>query len=104
VKYIQRNLLHFYPDRPDVIEQAERLAGDLGGKLRVPSLSWKYSWTRVLFGFGVAKRLAVSLRKVRWSIAKRWDRALFLLEGRRASQRAGGLTAETETSLQKPLA
>src|SRR5258705_5524163 len=42
--YLQRNIIHFYPERTDRIRQAEQLARDLGGELRPPYLSWKYSW------------------------------------------------------------
>jgi glycosyltransferase involved in cell wall biosynthesis/peptidoglycan/xylan/chitin deacetylase (PgdA/CDA1 family) len=104
VTYMQRNLLHFYPDRSDVVEQAERLAMDLGGSLRVPNFSWKYSWARALFGWVVAKQVAVSLRKFRWFLVRRWDQALFLIETRRGSTGDVPFRRGSDTSLPKPLA
>ena len=104
VKYIQQNLLHFYPERRNVVKQAEQLAKDLGGTLRVPSFSWKYSWSRVLFGFVMAKRVAVSLRKLRWLLVRHWDKFLFLIETRNGSTQAGSLRVEADPSLPKPLA
>lgn len=103
VTYLQRNLLHFYPDRSDVVEQAEQLAKDLGSSLNVPNFSWKYSWARALFGWVVAKRVAVSLRMLRWSLVRRWDKILFLIETRKGSTRAVFLRVEPDTSLSKPL-
>jgi hypothetical protein len=29
---------HFYPQRPDIVEQLEQLASNLGGQLRIPDL------------------------------------------------------------------
>ena len=70
VRYLRCSLFHFYPEDPGVVKQAEQLANDLGGELGVPSLSWKYSWVRTLFGWSLAKRTGLLLRKFRWSVGK----------------------------------
>ena len=103
VKYIQRNLLHFYPDRSDVVEQAKQLAKELEGGLRVPNFSWKYSWAKALFGWVVAKQVAVSLRKLRWFLVRRWDQVLFLIETRQGSTGDVPFRRESDTSLPKTL-
>ncbi len=48
VTYIQRNLINFYPDKADILKEAEQVATDLSMRLTIPSLSWKYSWIRAL--------------------------------------------------------
>ena len=41
--YLQNWLLNFYPERPDIVEELERLAKELGGRLEVPRLRRKYA-------------------------------------------------------------
>src|SRR5215475_9123549 len=54
--YIQTWCYNFYPERPDLMQEAQQLAAMLGGRLEVPKLSWKYLWIQKLFGFTAAKR------------------------------------------------
>jgi glycosyltransferase involved in cell wall biosynthesis len=84
LKYMQNWLLFFYPERMDIVERAEQKAMELGGKLALPQLSWKYSWIKALFGWGPAKRMQLFLPKVRWSLARGWDRFLLRFEDRGA--------------------
>jgi glycosyltransferase involved in cell wall biosynthesis len=83
VKLLQTRLRCFYPERPDIVTQAEQLAFSLGGELKAPSLSWKYLWIEKLFGWNLAKRArqAYNRRKTLTLIA--WDKVLFQLEKRR---------------------
>jgi glycosyltransferase involved in cell wall biosynthesis len=83
VTYLQNWLFNFYPERLDIVEQARAMAKSLGGRLVTPSLSWKYSWIKAVFGWYPAKLAQVWLRKVRWSLVRAWDKALFALQGRR---------------------
>jgi hypothetical protein len=80
VSYLRTWLLHFYPHRMDIVQQAEELARDLGGHLGVPRLSWKYAWIEAAFGWNLAKRVQLCLPRVRWSAARSWDQALFRIE------------------------
>jgi glycosyltransferase involved in cell wall biosynthesis len=82
VTYLQNWLVFFYASRPDLAKQAEEMAASLGGKLHPPALSWKYSWIAVLFGLQQARRAQVVLPRVKWSLIRRWDHALFRIEGR----------------------
>jgi glycosyltransferase involved in cell wall biosynthesis/peptidoglycan/xylan/chitin deacetylase (PgdA/CDA1 family) len=77
--YLQRNLINFYPERADIVSQAEQLASKLGGRLQPPHLSWKYSWIRTGLGWKAAKKTALRMRRIRWSLARSWDRAMFRL-------------------------
>ncbi len=83
VTYLQNWLVFFYPDRPDLVKQAEEMAASLGGKLKPPPLSWKYSWIAALFGRQQARRAQVVLPGFKWSLIRRWDKALFQIEGRK---------------------
>ena len=80
VKYLQNWLFFFYPQRPDIVSQAEKLAGELDGRLETPRLSWKYSWIRAAFGWDMAQRARFFLPSVKWSVLRSLDKALFLLQ------------------------
>ena len=41
VRYLQTWLVHFYPERFDIVRRAEKRASDLGGRLYEPHGSWK---------------------------------------------------------------
>lgn len=80
VTYLQNWLFVFYPERPDLVRQAEEMAASLGGKLQLPPLSWKYSWIATLFGRRQAKRAQIVLPRIKWSVIRCWDNALFRIE------------------------
>jgi glycosyltransferase involved in cell wall biosynthesis/O-antigen/teichoic acid export membrane protein len=77
--YLQNCLTYFYPERPDIVEQIEQMARELGHQLMPLELPWKYSCIRRLFGWRVAKRLQLFLPQVKWVLVKSWDQALFRL-------------------------
>lgn len=79
VTYLQNWLITFYPERPDIVNEAEALAASLGGRLEPPRLSWKYDWIRPVFGWSAAKRAQERLRGAKWSIRRECDHALFRL-------------------------
>jgi len=79
VMYLQNWLMHFYPERPDLVKEAEQIAADLGGALETPRLSWKYDYIRQLFGWRSAKIAQLRLRQLKWSLLRDWDRLLFWL-------------------------
>ena len=83
VDYLQRNLFYFYPDRADVVSQAQEMARDLGGELGVPSLAWWYSCVRAFMGWEPTKRLAGGVRRVRKSMRKKTDKTLFWIDDRK---------------------
>ncbi|MGA8151674.1 MAG: glycosyltransferase [Terriglobales bacterium] len=73
LSFLRTSLIHFYPERLDIVREAEEIARDLGGYLGAPSLSWKYSWMKAVFGWRVAKIGQELLLKSRWSVRKTWD-------------------------------
>jgi glycosyltransferase involved in cell wall biosynthesis len=82
IQYLQNWLLVFYPETPDVVRRARELARSLGGDLVEPRLSWKYAWMTRLCGWNAAKRAQLLLPRIRWSVLRAWDKALFALENR----------------------
>lgn len=83
VQYLQNWLLTFYPERLDIVEQAQRLAASLGGRLEVPPrLSWKYAWIQKGFGWPLAKRAQILMPRCKWSLIRYWDKALSRFDSR----------------------
>ena len=83
VRYMQTWLIHFYPERLDLVEQMQEVAAELGGMLEVPRLSWKYSWIVTLFGWRPAKRVLLFLREVKSLMVRSREKVLFHVENRR---------------------
>jgi glycosyltransferase involved in cell wall biosynthesis len=103
VRHLQRYMIEFYPERSDIVEQAEEMARHLGGQLTSP-LSWKsdlllastgghhvrkimaqrlYFLIKTIFGWRIAKRARVFLPKVIWGALRLWDKALFHIQQKR---------------------
>jgi len=82
VKYLQTWLPNFYPERPDIVKQMEQLASTLGGELAPPRLSWKYAWIQKTLGWTAAKRTQLYYNKLKVSLTRSWDKALFCLANR----------------------
>jgi glycosyltransferase involved in cell wall biosynthesis len=87
VRYMQNWLVYFYPERPDLVQEMQDVARGLGGELHPPRLSWKYCWIDAMFGRKLAKRAQRLLPRVRWSVERFRDKALFQLESRRRVDR-----------------
>jgi glycosyltransferase involved in cell wall biosynthesis len=77
VKYLQTWLFFFYPERLDLVKELEQKAIELGGRLELPHLSWKYRWIQPIFGWGMAKRARLALPNLKWNLARSWDKTLF---------------------------
>jgi glycosyltransferase involved in cell wall biosynthesis len=80
--YMQTWYPNFYPDRPDFMAELQELAAQLGGRLAVPRLRWKYAWMKPIFGLKVAKRAQMLLPQVKASVLRGWDKAMYRLETR----------------------
>ncbi len=78
--YLRTSMIHFYPERLDIVKQAEETAREMGGQLGTPGLSWKYSWIKTMFGWRMAKNGQQLLLKSRWSAEKAWDHTAFRIE------------------------
>lgn len=81
VAWLQTWLVHFYPNRLDIVERAQQLARSLGGELQMPVLSWKYDWIRRGFGWPAAKQAQIRYNERKSYLLSSWDRAVFRLMG-----------------------
>jgi hypothetical protein len=80
---------NFYPERPDLMQEAQELALSLGGRLSLPKLSWKYAWMQKLFGWTLTKRFRQYYNGWKSSVIRSWDKALFHLERQHLATGAG---------------
>jgi glycosyltransferase involved in cell wall biosynthesis len=80
IRYLQSWLIHFYPERLDIVKQLEQLATTLGGHLEVPQLRRKYVWIQKIFGFVLAKHAQIILPELKWSLLRSLDKALLRIE------------------------
>jgi glycosyltransferase involved in cell wall biosynthesis/peptidoglycan/xylan/chitin deacetylase (PgdA/CDA1 family) len=103
VNYLQRSLIHFYREDSNIVMQAEHMAKAFGGELRTPYLSWKYSPVKVIFGWSLAKHIALSSRKIRWTSQKLWDKMMFGIENRGPVGQSGHVRVGVDTSSRKSL-
>jgi hypothetical protein len=88
--YLQNSLNYFYPEKVEIVAEAQQIARELGGQLESPRLSWKYYWMKAIFGWRLAKIGQRFLLTLRWSVEKSWDKTLFrMAHRRRLGDRAG---------------
>ncbi len=80
--FLRDSMIYFYPESTHIVGQAQQIAVDLGQELELPELPWKYSWIAALLGWKLAKPVQQSLRKLRWSLERRLDKAMFSIENR----------------------
>jgi len=86
VKYLQNWSDNFYPDRQDIIEEVQKMAAELGGKLREPDLRWKYAWMKPIIGWNGAKWAQRVMPETKAAVIRTWDKAMFKLESRYANR------------------
>ena len=80
VTYLQVWLINFYPNRMDIVEEAQRLAVELGGQIQPPNLSWKYRLIQKSLGWSAARLAQVNYNEWKASALNSWDKAMFHLE------------------------
>jgi glycosyltransferase involved in cell wall biosynthesis len=80
VTYLQNWMINFYPERSDIVQELERLATSLGGRLEVPRLRWKYAWIKPLFGWGPAKHAQIVLPQLKASLLRSWEKIMYKVE------------------------
>jgi glycosyltransferase involved in cell wall biosynthesis len=85
VTHLQTWLLHFYPNRPDLMHEAQQVAASLGGQLSLPKASWKYAWIERLFGFAAAKDAQLYYNEAKSYVLSICDKIMYLFERRRSA-------------------
>jgi len=88
VKYMQSYMILFYPNRPDLVKEAEEIARSLGGELQLPILPWKYAMIQKMFGWQAAKNLQIQGNRFKAGLLEAWDRALFSMQNRNSNHAA----------------
>ncbi len=83
--YMQNWYHNFYPERPDIGEELQVLAAQLGGHLEAPRLRWKYAWMKPIFGWKAAKWAQWALPQVKASCFRHCDKAIHRLEAGRVA-------------------
>ena len=100
VTYLQTWLPVFYPNRPDLVQEAQQLAASLGGRLSLPKASWKYAWIEKPFGFAAAKHAQLYYNRGKSSALRAWDKMMYALQrhswskGRSASSNRRAVVAD----------
>ena len=77
VTYLQTWLPNFYPNRPDLVYEAQQLAATMGGRLSLPKASWKYAWIEKFFGFAAAKHTDLCYNQCKSSALRAWDTMMY---------------------------
>ena len=80
VTYLQNWYFNFYPERPDLVAELQKLAAQLQGHLEEPRLRWKFAWMKAVFGWKAAKWAQTSLPQMKASFLRDFDKALYLFE------------------------
>jgi glycosyltransferase involved in cell wall biosynthesis len=89
--YMQTWYPNFYPERPDCVAELQALAAELGGRLEVPRLRWKYAWMKPIVGWRAAKWAQRALPQFKASCFRYCDEGIFRLErGRKIGRLSGG--------------
>jgi hypothetical protein len=78
--YLQTWYENFYPERPDIVEELQRVANQLQGRLEEPRLRWKYAWMKPLFGWQVAKWAQRNLPGLKTACIRQCDKLAYKLE------------------------
>jgi glycosyltransferase involved in cell wall biosynthesis len=85
VTYLQNWYHNFYPERGDLVEELQTMAGELKGHLEEPHLGWKYAWMKPIFGWTNAKSAQMVLPQLKASCIRRWDKVMYRWEGNATS-------------------
>jgi len=78
--HLQNCLILFYPEEHEILAKADEFASDLRGNLSKPELKSKYFVVRKIFGWNTAKRLAITLPKLKKRVFGNYDRLMFFFE------------------------
>jgi glycosyltransferase involved in cell wall biosynthesis len=82
LNYLKAWLPSFYPDRPDLVKEAQQLAASLGGQLSRPKVSWKYAWIEKILGFSAAKYTQLYYNQAKSLVLRTWDKMMYSVDHR----------------------
>jgi len=75
--YLQTWYGAFYPERPDIVAELQRLAAQLDGHLEEPALRWKYAWIKPVFGWKAAKQAQTALPQFKAACIRHCDKVMY---------------------------
>ncbi|MEM3041505.1 MAG: hypothetical protein QXG97_05730, partial [Nitrososphaerota archaeon] len=74
LKLLNRWSFYFYPERPDLMQQLQLMAKEIGGELQSPELRAKYRWIQKILGWRIAKKAQHIFPIVKFNIKKHLKR------------------------------
>ncbi len=77
LNYLQTWYPYYYPDSVEMLEILHAMANSLGGELKAPCFSWKYSWILKLFGWEMANSAKWSMPYYKQFIERKIDYLLY---------------------------
>lgn len=77
IKLLQDWMPYFYPEHPEIVERAQRMARELGGELAIPRLKWKYRPVEWVCGYPRAAALSRRLPAIKSQLLCNWDEFLY---------------------------
>jgi glycosyltransferase involved in cell wall biosynthesis len=99
LNYLRAWYDNFYPDRPDIVVELQKLAAELGGSLEPPRLRWKYAWLRPVLGWDTAKLAQRALPDMKSTFLRYLDRLIFKLEEGRSKAAEVNSRSAAQTSI-----
>lgn len=80
IEFLQWGMICFFPEKKELLKELDELSAELGGSLSPPQLSRKYYLVRKLFGWEVAKNLALAMPQYKRRLFIAADRFMHRLE------------------------
>jgi len=80
VTFLQNKLRFFYGREPEMVNELQTMAAQLGGQLEIPQLRPKYAWMRPVIGYKNARYAQEYLPQVKATVLRHWDGTMFSLE------------------------
>jgi len=80
LKNLQLNLIYFYPDHHEILGKIDKLSRQLGGSLTPPRRKLEFNIIKQLFGWKMAKKLAVVVSRFKRKVFIEYDRLMSILD------------------------
>jgi glycosyltransferase involved in cell wall biosynthesis len=77
LRYLQTWFGVFYPERVDLMAEVQALAAELGGRLELPRLRWKYAWMEPVFGWKTAKWAEERIPQIKAFCLRQFDKTMY---------------------------
>lgn len=78
--FLQNKLRYFYGREPEMVDELQTMAAQVGGHLEIPRLRPKYAWMKPVIGYKNARFAQEYLPQVKANLLRHWDGTMFSLE------------------------